>query len=383
MLNSLDIKNYRNLKELKINSLGRVNLITGKNNTGKSALLEAIAIYATKGDLALIYQLLGERGENFRRTEEDKNTTESNIRALSSMFTNRIVRFDNDGAISIGSIESTSSREKKSAKTFVFLRFVKHVDETQKDGQECMITKRRIALENEIDKQFEYCKVNIEISVKSDVATFELNSNPNSPGRYGVMGIEPGLGATQSLQFIRTRNIDREINGKLFDSITLTEKEAHVIDALKIIEPLTERIAFVEEAPRERTAVIKLSNNPRVLPLQSMGDGINRILTIILALVNADNGFLLIDEFENGLHHTVQKQLWNIIFNLAQKLNVQVFVTTHSEDCISGFESVLNSPGNSLDGKLIRLDNENGTIKQVEFNAHELKIANNQNIEIR
>ncbi len=130
-------------------------------------------------------------------------------------------------------------------------------------------------------------------------------------------------------------------------------------------------------------AVIKLSNNPRVLPLQSMGDGINRILTIILALVNADNGFLLIDEFENGLHYTVQKQLWDIIFKLAPKLNVQVFVTTHSEDCISGFESVLNSPGNSLDGKLIRLDNKNGTIKQVEFSAHELKIANDQNIEIR
>ena len=56
MLNSLNIKNYRNLKELKINSLGRVNLITGKNNTGKSTLLEAVAIYATKGDFNLIKQ---------------------------------------------------------------------------------------------------------------------------------------------------------------------------------------------------------------------------------------------------------------------------------------------------------------------------------------
>lgn len=114
-----------------------------------------------------------------------------------------------------------------------------------------------------------------------------------------------------------------------------------------------------------------------------MGDGINRILTIILALVNSDNGFLLIDEFENGLHHSIQEKLWEIIFNLANKLNVQIFVTTHSEDCISGFENVLNSPQNTLDGKLIRLDNINGKVKQVEFSKEELKIATDQNIETR
>lgn len=379
MLNSLDIKNYRNLKELKIVSLGRVNLITGKNNTGKSALLEAIAIYATKGDLALIYQLLGERGENYRRQEENKNTTEHNIRTLSSLFTNRNVGFGNDDAISIGSIKNISFGDGISSDKSVSLCFVKFFDEIQKDNQGGMISRRRIALENKIDKQLANYRVAIQIRVGGTAFTVPLDFEADRPSRH----VFTGLDTNESLQFIRTRNIDREINGKLFDNITLTEKEKHVIDALKIIEPSTERIAFVEETPRERTAVIKLSNNPRVLPLQSMGDGINRILTIILALVNADNGFLLIDEFENGLHHTIQKQLWNIIFNLAQKLNVQVFVTTHSEDCISGFESILNSPGNSLDGKLIRLDNKNGTIKQVEFSAHELKIANGQNIEIR
>jgi len=117
--------------------------------------------------------------------------------------------------------------------------------------------------------------------------------------------------------------------------------------------------------------------------LRSMGDGINRILTIILALVNAENGFLLLDEFENGLHYTVQKQLWEIIFKLSQKLNVQVFATTHSNDCISGFENVLNSSTNTVSGKLIRLDNVNGVIKQVEFSPKEIEIANDQNIEVR
>jgi AAA15 family ATPase/GTPase len=377
MLNSLEIRNYRNLRELRISSLARVNLITGKNNTGKSSILEAIAIYATKGDLNLIYQLLGERGENYRQTEANKNSTDLNMRALSSLFTNRLDDFDN--SISIGSIKSNLLGEIQSSDKSVSLRFVKYFDEIQRDDQGVAIARKRTLLKNITDKESASFKVGLEI--RAEGSSYILSLDEDRPSRFGFKG----LGNNENFQFIRTRNIDKEINGKLFDNITLTQKEQYVIDALKIIESSTERIAFVEEAASRgvRTAVIKLSSNQGVLPLRSMGDGINRILTIILALVNSDNGFLLIDEFENGLHHTVQEQLWNVIFNLAQKLDVQIFATTHSEDCISGFENILNSPNNSVDGKLIRLDNKDGTIKQVEFNAEELKIANDQHIETR
>jgi len=54
-------------------------------------------------------------------------------------------------------------------------------------------------------------------------------------------------------------------------------------------------------------------------------------------MVNAENGVLLIDEFENGLYWEVQEQLWPVIFKMAEELNVQVFATTHSNDCLKGF----------------------------------------------
>jgi AAA15 family ATPase/GTPase len=114
-----------------------------------------------------------------------------------------------------------------------------------------------------------------------------------------------------------------------------------------------------------------------------MGDGMNSILNVILALINSENGFLFIDEFENGLHYSVQEKLWAIIFKLSKMLNIQVFVTTHSNDCISGFESALNSPGNMVEGKLIRLESINGHIKHVEYLPEELKIASEQQIETR
>ncbi len=379
MLDSLNIKNYRNLRKLSISSLGKVNLIIGKNNTGKSTLLEAIAVYATKGDLSLIYQLLGDRGENFRQNDPNKNTTELNIRAISSLFTDRLVGFEESDAISIGSLRSTLIGDSLSSEKTISLRFVKYFDEIQKDLQGGITARKRILAQNALDQEFANLKEGIEIKEgkSSSIISFEEDRLFRNRTGFRIQG------NNDNLQFIRTRNIDREINGKLFDKIILTEKEKFVIEALKIIEPSTERIAFVEESLGERSAVIKLSKSATILPLRSMGDGINRILTIILALVNADNGFLLIDEFENGLHHTVQEQLWKIIFDLAGKLNVQIFATTHSEDCIIGFAAILNRHDNLTEGKLIRLENRNGTIRQVEYDAEEIRIATDQNIETR
>lgn len=70
-----------------------------------------------------------------------------------------------------------------------------------------------------------------------------------------------------------------------------------------------------------------------------MGDGITRLFHIILALVNAKNGVLLVDEFENGLHWSVQEKVWETVFQLAERLDVQVFATTHSRDCVQAFQA--------------------------------------------
>jgi AAA15 family ATPase/GTPase len=378
MLESLEIKNFRCLKDFKIPSLKRINLFTGKNNTGKSAILEAIAIYAAKGDLRLIAQLLDERGENIQ--QKAKNPTENNLKIFSSLFTDRKCEFDSTNVILIGGVENTMLGENKPpSNTFITLRFVRYTDD---DGPGVATKKKTLLKQNGENNIEDVYRLGIKIGNGDAGNIFPLD-DPERFFRYHVGFNNRILFNNGNLQYIRGRNIDSEDNGQLFDNIALTDKEQNVIDSLKIIEPKTERIAFIGEYRGDRNAVIKLSDSQKVLPLKSMGDGINRVLTMILALVNSDNGFLLIDEFENGLHYTIQEQLWKIIFLMSQKLNVQVFATTHSEDCIGAFESVLNSSGNSQAGKVIRLDNKKGTILPVEFDAEDLKITNKNNIEIR
>jgi AAA15 family ATPase/GTPase len=322
--------------------------------------------------------LLEERGENYSQSSKNKNVIESNIKAIASLFTNRVVSFNHKEAIIIGTIENTLFGKQNAIENSISLRFVKYFEDIVNQKEEPVNSRKRTIIEDQENRLIVDYKLGLEIRVGINSYILPLDDDRF----YSRIGFRI-FGSAENFQFIRTRNIDRDINGKLWDNITLTEKEKYVIDALKIIEPLVERIAFIEEGAGNRSAVIKLSNTNNVYPLRSMGDGINRILTIILALVNSDNGFLLIDEFENGLHHSIQEKLWEIIFDLSNKLNVQIFVTTHSEDCISGFENVLNSPQNILNGKLFRLDNINGKVKQVEYTNDELKIAIENDIEIR
>ena len=323
-----------------------------------------------------IYQLLNDRGEYYRNTGNAKSFLETNIKSISALFTDRDISFNINDAIIIGPIESNLFGEIASREESIILRFVKYIEEPfyTLDSPPHIETKRKII--DDADNNSPNNHIGLEIHNNNSSYLLTLESE-RALSRYS------GKKVNNNLQFIGTRSLDREINGKLWDNITLSDKENYVIEALKIIEPNTERIAFIEESLRRRRAVIKLKNNDAVIPITSMGDGINRILTIILALVNAENGYLLIDEFENGLHHSIQRKLWDIIFRLSQRLNVQVFTTTHSEDSINSFQQVLNERENKTDGKLIRLDNKKGKIAEIEFDAKELEIATNQNIEIR
>ena len=372
MLKSIHIQNYRNLSDLEIKSLGAVNLFTGRNNTGKTTLLEAIAIFTSGASRKLILEILNDRGELFNNSDKNSfhrfNRSELNFNVLLSLFSREsffvrpfLTMTDNYKTVTL-SIESFYDTE-----------------DFDLDGNR--IHKRVFVSENS----------EIESTVKNLKYAFVVSNIAKGVSQKQIFVLEDDLleynyrleTVNYPIEYIGTRNLDREINGILWDRITLTDKEQHVINALRIIEPKTERINFIENSMGDRSVVIKIAETPAVLPLKSMGDGINRILTIILALVNAENGYLLIDEFENGLHYSVQEQLWKIIFELSAKLNVQVFVTTHSEDSIRGFEQVLNDPSNKTEGKLIRLDNVNGEIQEVEYTASDLKIATDNDIEVR
>jgi AAA15 family ATPase/GTPase len=136
------------------------------------------------------------------------------------------------------------------------------------------------------------------------------------------------------------------------------------------------------EPDRRTIPIIRMSGIDEPIPLRSLGDGMQRVLGIILALVNAKDGMLLIDEFENGLHYSVQPDIWRLLFKVAHRLNVQVFATTHSWDCIEAFQKAAVEDAGE-EGMLIRLEEKNNEIGTTLFDERRLGIATREQIEVR
>ena len=102
---------------------------------------------------------------------------------------------------------------------------------------------------------------------------------------------------------------------------------------------------------------------------------------LALALVNAKNGILLIDEIESGLHYSVHLKVWQLIFKIASQLNIQVVATSHSWDAIEAFQEAANKDVEK--GLLIRLARKGEEIIPTLFSEEELAIATREHIEVR
>ena len=118
------------------------------------------------------------------------------------------------------------------------------------------------------------------------------------------------------------------------------------------------------------------------MPLRSLGDGALRLFAVALGLGVSRDGFLLIDEAENGIHYSVERDYWRMVLQTAHENNVQVVATTHSWDCIRGFAQAATDL-NDVDGVLVRLDRQAETLHAVEYSEEELQIAAEQGIEVR
>jgi hypothetical protein len=166
--------------------------------------------------------------------------------------------------------------------------------------------------------------------------------------------------------------------------VLLTPEEASVIEALRIIEPNIERLAFMGESRRygESGIFVKMSNSDQRIPLGSLGDGLKRLLALSLHLIPAGRGILLVDEIDTGLHFTVMEKMWRLVIEMARRLDVQVFATTHSLDCVRSLARVRERlPKSPDDVSLHRV--EAGLRHTIAFSMEELVIAARDHIEVR
>jgi len=363
LLESLQLENYRVFRRLDIERLGRANLFVGRNNAGKSSILEAVRLYASRGSDDAMMSIL----ESHDDLRLDARDIDDRFFAVKQLFHGRDAEWNDHSQIRIGprndSGRTLSVRIAAISKTI-------HPDQAVQDAQSALFensglddTPRRLVVLSEFGDSRRL------LPIDADWRSWRIYSSRRPEQSLRHAHVSPyGLTA--------------ETAAKLWDLIALTDYEQYVIEALRIISPEIERISFIGESTRNRIPVAKLTSQSQPVAVRSLGDGVNRMLGIALSLVSARGGVLLLDEIENGIHFAAQKRLWQLIFKLAHRLNTQIFATTHSWDCIEAFQYAAAFDAHE-EAALIRLDVHDEAVLPTTFSEHDLSIVTREQIEVR
>lgn len=352
MCNSFFAKNFRAFKEIEIPKLNKVNLFLGKNSVGKTALLEALYLHLHSNKIRAIQNILVKKDEHLS-DGDSFSSVRSIVRHL--FHDHQLSDSDKEGVV-FGEM----TKQGKPAKN--------------------KLTEIKTTIDEDNDEVLEVVKNKDKnhILLRGDFDYFHRRHGFMRKHRQGLMEEEESMDTSNKLRFVYSSGSGDII--QMWDNIDLTDKQRKVIKALQIIEPDLTGIKFVEQG-RRRSRVAKANINGEIVPFKSMGDGINRILYIILSMVNAEGSYLFIDEFENGLHYSVQERVWEVVFTLAKSLNVQVFVTTHSGDCIKAFGSQWKD--NEKNATMYRINYKDQQHSVMPYNLTNLNDALDTNTEVR
>ena len=123
----------------------------------------------------------------------------------------------------------------------------------------------------------------------------------------------------------------------------------------------------------------------KLVPYQLMGDGIIRLLSIIVSISQTENGILLIDEIENGFHYSVLNKLWQSVYETAIQYNVQIFITTHSFECAKAFGNIeYDNKLTEDNSRIFRIENNNNNeFKSIKFDTEDIGSSFESKWEIR
>lgn len=320
MIEDIDITNFRCFDRLKVSGCKRINLISGKNNVGKTALLEAIFLSSTptQDTIFALSELRRETG-GFRKVLPEK------------MWNNLFFQQD---VTSICSIESKIHDERrKLVKISIDERY-----ETLLKNDDFF----RGYLNGVHDDK------TTELQSKNDINPYilliEIQTNDREPSQIRIISrgyqitnvkeVDRAEGIQHS-SFIPSFSKSSSVSlTKEFDRARLNEKEDEVLRAFQLID--NSIVAVESFSIPEPTIYLKRKGEKR-LPLSLFGDAMNRIADIILKIINNQDSILLIDEIENGIHHSNQIAFWDFLYRLAAQLNVQIFATTHSLEMTEAF----------------------------------------------
>lgn len=334
MIERLTIEGYRGFERFEMEGLGRINLLVGRNQAGKTSVLEAVRLLQTvqreRAEFAgVLWSTARRRGgviaDHVRVTDLFHQPAERERCD--------IVRIrDQDSAIELTVMDDESHL------------LLRHEQSSRGDG-----------------------------TVTYPLAGGDSLGRPSDVGFHESRGwaIAPVAGPELSDVASLTR---------LFGRVVLRPEEGRLVDELRLIDPRIERLgASGDDEPR---LMVKLRGFPHPVPLGDLGGGVSRLTQLWLWFAMAGDGPFLVDEIDTGLHHSLMIEMWRQISRLTTEKGIQVFATTHSWDCVSALGEVCILDGlTEADVTMHRIEPRKG--KSVRYSPERIAVAAENGIEVR
>lgn len=348
MFKGVEINRFRGIRYSKIEGLKQINLFFGKNNCGKSSLLDAIFLISGLSNPKLPLNINIMR--NYRRLEYSD--------MLLDFYT-----LDVSQPIEIKAVNG----EERELQISAF--------KTSSSNVDLLSEGNNIASTESADKY------GLVLKCKIDGQTYEssiLMSHTSEKSLQQRVKLDAHYKENLACRYLNPLfDFYTSIDGLV--DIIKNKDEAFIIDALRLIEP--KLIDFV----LSQNEVLVDIGLPKRIPINMMGDGARKILSILTTIYECKNGIVLIDEISNGFHYSVMKGVWQTIISAANKKNVQVFATTHDLDSIKGLRDAAfysqNIDKNVSCFKLLR--SVNSELKSYPYSLESVDYSLTQDIEIR
>jgi hypothetical protein len=346
MIKTLEIQNFRCYEQVFLENLARINVVVGENASGKTALLEAL--YMSLGNPALVLKL-----RNWRGLSVPFQITES-AESHSVLWRDLFFQFDlsKEVVISIKGSQPTTRT----------LRFQHYRD------NHIVIPVGKTDPRVVSPFRFEWYRGTHHIaSVRPEFqgGNLSLTGGPEPlPGAY----------------FSSATPIDPGETGAGFSELSKARKEGPIVDVIKNVFPFIENLA-VETLNIVPVVHADIPNLQEKIPLGLVSSGVNKLVSILIAITNQAKGIIMVDEIENGLYYGIMEQVWKAMYDSCRKHQSQLFVSSHNKELLKKLYPTIK--GNEEDFCLIRTERQNGVCTARVFGGTNFTSALEQGMDVR
>ncbi|MCY4043192.1 MAG: AAA family ATPase [Candidatus Dadabacteria bacterium] len=320
---SIKIENFRGIKSLQADNLARVNLFVGRNSCGKTSFLESLYLLTGMSNPELIIRIENLRGVALDISSDLKDFfyEQNHERGLvlvgdhRSGLQRKLEVYPAYGSLSGGQVlpepvnGSIDSNKEGSVRARV----------SSFESIRSLVGLKYKFSSGEAGKEHVGCEAQ---------AVFRLPGRSEFNFSFDEKYKETlrGLFLNSSSTLYEPSFVDKMINKKL---------KREMLSWLQSIEPK------IQDVTMQLGGLVAVDIGlPNLIPVNLLGDGLMRILYVLSGIHAMEDGILMIDEIENGLHVSSVKNMWQMVLEHSEKANTQVFMTTHSRDVIEALQTV-------------------------------------------